>query len=89
MKKNNNRKGSFFVYMVRCRYGTYYTGSTGDLEQRIALHNSGKGARYLRGRSPVTLVYSKKCRSRNDALRAERAIKMLKRSEKEALIKRL
>ena len=42
------RKGNFHVYIVQCIYGTYYTGSTKNLEERIKLHNKGNGAKYLR-----------------------------------------
>jgi putative endonuclease len=78
-------KGPYFVYMVRCKHGTYYSGYTVDLEARISLHNSGKGAKYLRGRAPVELVYERQYRDLSDALKAERELKNLKRHEKEAL----
>jgi len=75
------------VYIVECKDGTYYTGYTNDLDNRIKRHNSGKGAKYVRGRGPVKLVYIKKYRRKNDALRAERDIKGLKRAEKEKLVR--
>lgn len=75
-----------FVYIVRCKYGTYYTGYTNDLEKRIEFHNNGNGAKYLRGKGPVKLVYKKKFKSRKNALKAERKIKKLTRKEKEELI---
>ncbi len=78
-------KNPHFVYIVRCSKGTYYTGYTNDLERRIKMHNEGKGAKYLRGRVPVKLVYYARCRTKGDALRAERAIKGLTRSEKKDL----
>lgn len=76
----------YFVYMVRCKYGTYYTGYTTDLGNRIKKHNSGLGAKYLRGRSPVELVYVKEYRDLTSALRAERNIKDLTRRQKDELI---
>lgn len=76
------------VYIVECKDGTYYTGYTNDLDNRIERHNSGKGAKYVRGRGPVKLVYTKKYRRKNDALRAERDIKGLTRAEKEKLVKK-
>lgn len=79
-------KSRYFVYMVRCKYGTYYTGYTTDLENRIKKHNSGLGAKYLRGRSPVELVYVKEYRDLSSALCAERIIKDLKRRQKDELI---
>jgi len=76
------RTGKFYVYIVECRDGTYYTGSTNNIEKRIALHNSGRGAKYLRGRTPVKVVYEKGNRCYKDALRAERNIKKLSHKEK-------
>ena len=87
VRRKVNRKRQHCVYIVQCRYGTYYTGYTNDLAARIALHTKGQGAKYLRGRLPVTLVYTKKYKSSQDALRAERNIKNLTRQEKEILVK--
>lgn len=81
------KSGKFFVYIVQCKYGTYYTGSTNDLEKRIELHNNGNGAKYLRGKGPVELVYKKAYRAYKDALKAEREIKKLTRKQKEELTK--
>ena len=54
MKKGNRRKfqrrGSFYVYIVECCDGTYYTGYTPDLDNRLKLHNNGKGAKYTSDR---------------------------------------
>lgn len=84
--KKMERKGSFYVYIVVCKNGTYYTGYTSNLEHRIKLHNSGDGAKYLKGKSPVTLAYSKEYVYYKNALNAERRIKKLTRKRKEALI---
>lgn len=77
---------SYHVYILRCADGTLYTGITTDLGRRIHMHNSGKGAKYTRGRTPVTLLYHETCENRAEASRRERAIKLLSRAEKEALI---
>lgn len=69
-----------------CKNGTYYTGYTSNLENRIKLHNRGDGAKYLKGKSPVILVYSKEYVYFKNALNAERRIKRLTRKRKEALI---
>ena len=79
-------KAVFCVYMVQCKYGTYYTGWTNDLKKRLAAHNEGKGAKYLRGKGPVKLVYKKRFSSAKKAQDQERAIKNLTREKKEALI---
>jgi putative endonuclease len=72
---------------VQCRDGTYYTGYTNDLKNRIASHNSGNGAKYLKRKLPVKLVYAKEYRYYKNALRGERRIKKLTRKQKENLIK--
>ena len=80
------QKKSYFVYMVRCKNGTYYAGYTVDLENRLKTHNSGRGAKYLRGKTPVVLVYVKEYRDLGNAMRAERALKKIPRAKKEALV---
>jgi putative endonuclease len=82
------RKGKYYVYIVKCKDSTFYTGCTNDLEKRIKTHNEGKGAKYLRGRTPVKLAYVRECRGHKDALRAERDIKKLTREQKEELVKK-
>ena len=81
------RRGRFWAYIVECADGTYYTGSTNNLENRLRLHNAGKGAKYVRGRGPVAVVYQQAYRSDTRALQAERALKKLTRRQKEALVK--
>lgn len=70
------------AYILLCADGTLYTGWTNDLEKRLAAHNAGRGAKYTRGRRPVTLIYSEECGSREDAMSREAAIKKLPRKEK-------
>jgi predicted GIY-YIG superfamily endonuclease len=76
-----------FVYIVRCRDGTFYTGYARDPRARVTVHNRGRGARYTAGRRPVRLVYVEACASRGAALSREYAIKQLSRRGKRALIK--
>jgi putative endonuclease len=81
-----NGKDTWYVYMVRCSDGTFYTGITTDLEKRIAAHNSGRdGAKYTRSRRPVQLVYAEKTDSRSAAARLEHRIKRLDRAGKMTL----
>ena len=75
-----------FVYILSCADGTFYTGSTKNLEKRLAVHNTGRGARYTAGRRPVALIYSEPCASWGNALRRECEIKRLSRKQKEALV---
>jgi len=77
-----NAKETWTVYIVRCADDTLYTGATNDVEARLAAHNRGAGARYTRGRLPVTLVYREGCGSRSEALSREHAVKRLTRAEK-------
>ena len=74
--------GGWWVYLAQCGDGTLYCGIARDVRARIAAHGSGKGARYTRGRGPIVLLSAHRCRDQGTALRIERAIKGLSRSEK-------
>ena len=76
----------WFVYILRCSDGTLYTGMTDDVARRVEVHNSGKGAKYTRGRLPVEVLYTEECESYSAALKREYAIKQLTRKEKMALM---
>ena len=78
----------WFVYILQCADGTFYTGMTDDVIRREAAHNSGKGAKYTRGRTPVQVVYSEECESYSAALKREYAIKKLRRQEKMELLQK-
>jgi len=80
-----NRHSNFFVYMIQDKNGTYYSGYTKDLANRIDLHEKGNGAKYLRGRAPLKLVYRKKYNYYKNALIAERRLKKLTRKRKQQL----
>jgi putative endonuclease len=77
---------TWVVYILECADSTLYTGSTNNLEQRIARHRSGDGAKYTRGRHPLRLVYTEPCENRSAALKREAAIKSMDRKTKLALI---
>ena len=87
MKKRIKRSGEFFVYILKCNDGTYYTGYTSNILRRISLHNTGNGAKYTAVRRPVRLVYSKKYKYFKLAFLEELRIKRLTRKQKEKLIK--
>lgn len=76
---------TWVVYLVRCADNSLYCGITNDLPARLAAHDAGKGAKYTRGRGPLTLVATQKCRDKRVALRIEHAVKRLRRPEKLAL----
>jgi len=75
----------WFVYLARCADGTYYTGIARDVAERIRAHDAGKGARYTRGRGPLTLCATRRCLTKSQALRLELLIKSLDRHAKAAL----
>lgn len=74
------------LYIIRCAKGTLYTGISTDVERRFREHSSGKGARYLRGRAPLELVFRQALSSRTEALKLEARIKKLTPQRKIALI---
>ncbi len=78
---------AYYTYIVRCSDDSLYTGYTNDLDNRIEAHNSGRGAKYTRGRGPVELVYYEEYPTKEEAMSREWHIKRLTRPEKEKIIK--
>ncbi len=76
----------WFIYIIRCGDGTLYTGITNDITRRFDEHRAGKGAKYLKGRGPLKLVYKTVAGSRSDALKLEAKIKKMKKNDKELMI---
>lgn len=76
---------SFYVYILKCNDGSFYTGHTDNLEKRIAEHQAGTGQGYTATRLPVTLIFVEEFASRAEALEAERKIKTWNRRKKEVL----
>jgi putative endonuclease len=79
---------TWFLYLLRCRDGSLYTGVAKDLVRRCRQHNQGKASRFTRGRRPVRLVYQETHPNRSQAQKREAAVKALSRREKLALIRR-
>ena len=77
---------SWYVYILRCRDGSLYTGITNDLTRRCRQHNDGTASRCTRSRRPTRLVYQETQPGRGQALKREAAIKALSRREKLSLI---
>jgi putative endonuclease len=73
------------VYLARCADGSLYTGISLDVAARIAAHDAGRGARYTRGRGPLTVCAVRRCPSKGAALRLELMVKRLPRASKEAI----
>ena len=76
----------WYVYILRCADDSLYTGTTTDIDARVRTHNTGKGAKYTRGRRPVVLVYREAVDGRGAALRREHAVRRLTAAAKRRLI---
>ena len=76
----------WFLYILKCSDGSFYTGVTTDIDRRFREHQEGKASRYTRTRRPVVLIYQEKCGTRSRSLARECAIKSLNRRRKEELI---
>lgn len=77
-----------YVYILKCKDETLYTGWTNDLEKRFKAHKEGKGAKYTRGRGPLELVYFEEYEEKSSALKREYEIKKMKRVDKLKLIEK-
>jgi predicted GIY-YIG superfamily endonuclease len=77
---------AFYVYMLRCKDGSYYIGHTDDLDYRLAQHQVGTCGGYTAKRRPVTLMWTDTFPERDQAFRVERQLKGWSRAKKEALI---
>lgn len=76
----------WYLYIIRCGDGSLYTGIATDVNRRLAVHTAGKGAKYLRGRGPLTLAYQTPIGSKTLALQIERRVKALPRPKKEQIV---
>ena len=76
----------WYLYILRCKDNTLYTGITTDVEKRLEAHRAGKGAKYTRGRGPLELVYTEECGDHSAALKREAEIKALTREAKLKMI---
>ncbi len=77
----------WFVYILLCSDKSYYVGITLDLENRVKLHNTGKGSKYLLSKLPVKLMYSEEHTNKSEARKREIQLKGWSRIKKERLIK--
>ncbi len=84
-KRKKSGREPWFLYILECNGGTFYTGVTKDLERRLKMHNSGKASRYTRVHLPVKLLYHEICKNRTEALIRECAVKALPKSKKAEL----
>ena len=77
----------WYLYLVRCNDGSLYTGISTDVQRRFTDHQHNRGARRLRGRGPLQLVYSHPIGDQGQALQMEHRVKQLSKTEKESLIR--
>lgn len=82
-----DRHGKFYVYIIEDKNGMYYTGYTQDVQKRLETHESGQGARCLKWKMPLKLVYAKEYQYYKSALNAEQKIKSYAQNRKKELIK--
>jgi predicted GIY-YIG superfamily endonuclease len=80
-----NGEMPFWVYILKCADGSFYTGHTDNLQHRLGMHQAGEVAGYTHDRRPVELVFSQECATREEALSAELQIKGWSRAKKQAL----
>lgn len=83
--KTNIIDMSHFVYILRCKDDSLYTGYTNRLIHRFIQHCSGKGAKYTKGRTPLDLVYVEEYKTKSEAMKREYQIKQLSRKAKQKL----
>lgn len=76
----------WYLYLVRCRDNSLYTGISTDVERRFKAHQAKAGAKYLRGRGPLELVYQEKIGDKRLAHRVERMVKRWPKFKKERLV---
>jgi len=77
---------AWYLYVLECSDGTFYTGVTKDMERRLQEHNDGRASKYTRSRRPVELLYSEKYPGRAEALVRECQVKTMTRRQKEKLV---
>jgi putative endonuclease len=88
MQKKRRKKGEpWFLYIVECSDGSFYTGVTKDVERRLSEHNKGIASKYTRLRLPVELRYTEEYAGRTEALVRECQVKALPRKKKEELVR--
>lgn len=79
-------ESKYWVYILLCENGSYYTGYTNDLEKRYALHLAGKASKYTRSFKPLRIAASWACDSMQMARKREAQIKQLSRKNKDRLV---
>jgi putative endonuclease len=79
---------SHYFYVLRCNDESFYAGYTTNLQRRLSMHNSGKGAKYTNSRKPVALIFYQQFTSKSEAMRAEAQFKKLTKAKKAEFLKK-
>ena len=82
----NRINNMYFVYMLLCQDGSYYIGSSNNIEKRLEDHLNGKGGKYTKSHKPIKLVYQESLENKSEALKREYRLKQWSRAKKETLI---
>ena len=77
----------WYIYILLCSDGSFYTGISNNVEKRFKDHVSGKGGAYTRSHKPVKIIFKEKCTDKSSALKREAQIKKWTKTKKEALVK--
>ena len=84
--KPRRKRDKWFLYVLECNDGSFYTGITNNMDRRLQAHQEGKASKFTRTRRPVKLLYQESCAGRTAALVRECAVKSLPRKKKEMLV---
>ncbi|MBM3251738.1 MAG: GIY-YIG nuclease family protein [Candidatus Omnitrophica bacterium] len=77
----------WYIYILRCNDGSFYTGISSDIQKGLLVHNRGKGSKYTRSKRPVELIYAEETDTKSQAKKRELEVKALSRENKKKLIK--
>jgi len=80
-------KQTYYVYILLCRDGSYYTGSTNDVDKRFKEHLEGRGAKYTKSHKPEKIIYQEKFATKSEALKREAELKRWPKDKKMILVK--
>lgn len=80
------KPSTWYLYIVQTRYGHWYTGITTNVEQRLATHQAGNGAKNLKGKGPLLLIHQHSVGNKSAASKLEYQVKKLSRAKKEAYV---
>lgn len=84
--KPRRKRDKWFLYVLECNDGSFYTGITNNMDRRLQAHQDGRASKFTRTRRPVKLLYQEPCAGRTAALVRECAVKSLPRKKKEELV---